>query len=181
MLRRSSIHRILPLGIVSLVTLCGCPALTQPQDEPVILADPPPSVSTVAMANAPPPPPPPAPTPTPMQPTPPPPEQNEEKIQASHILVSWKGAMRSAQTRTKPEAKKRIDEVVAKLKKGEDFGKLAAVYGEDGTKSKGGDLGLFGHGAMIAPFESAAFALKVGEVSGIVETPFGFHVIKRTK
>jgi hypothetical protein len=166
--------------VPAIALLTGCPALTEP-GEPVIFADPPPSASAT-VANAPPPAPTPAPTPTPAPaPTPPPAPPEGEKIQASHILVSWKGAQRSAQTRTKEEAKKRIDELIAKIKKGGDFAKLAAEYGEDATKTQGGDLGTFGKGQMVPQFENAAFALKPGEVSGIVETPFGFHVIKRTK
>lgn len=157
----------------------GCPSLTEP-GEPVVFADPPPPpapstpVTTLTIASvAPAPPPTPPPTPSAQPP--------QESIEAAHILVSWKGAERSTQTRTKDEARKRISEVIAKLKKGADFGKLAAQYGEDGTKSSGGSLGSFTRGRMVPAFESAAFALKPGEVSGIVETQFGFHVIKRTK
>jgi len=127
----------------------------------------------------------PQPTSKPAPPSPtapaPAPADTEEKVTASHILVSWKGSMRSTQTRTKEEAKKRIDEVIAKLKKGDDFAKLAADYGEDGTKMRGGDLGSFARGDMVKPFADAAFALKPGQVSGIVTTDFGYHVIKRTK
>jgi parvulin-like peptidyl-prolyl isomerase len=110
--------------------------------------------------------------------TPPPPV---EMVTASHILVSWKGSARSAQTRTKDEARARIGEVVAKLKGGGDFAKLAKEYGEDSTKERGGDLGSFSRTQMVKPFADAAFALKPGETSGIVETDFGYHVIKRTK
>ncbi len=123
----------------------------------------------------------------PPPPTPPPSDPNhaghdhDEKVQASHILVSWKGCNRTAQTRTQDEAKKRVAEILAKLKKGEDFGKLAGEYGEDGTKTRGGDLGLFARQDMVKPFADAAFALPVGGVSGIVTTDFGYHVIKRTK
>ncbi len=172
--------------VTSLFLLSGCPSLTEPGD-PIIIADPPvpaiaavgtvarPQVSASATISAAPPP------PAPKPPAPPEAKPDGEQIQASHILVSWKGCTRSTQTRTKDEAKKRIDEVVAKMKKGGDFAKLAGEYGEDGTKTKGGDLGPFGHGMMIKPFEDAAFALKVGQVSDIVETPFGYHLIKRTK
>jgi parvulin-like peptidyl-prolyl isomerase len=105
----------------------------------------------------------------------------QETVTASHILVSWKGAARSTQTRTKDEAKARIRELVAKLKAGGDFAKLAKEYGEDSTKEKGGDLGAFGRTQMVKPFADAAFKLKPGETSDIVETDFGYHVIKRTK
>ena len=123
----------------------------------------------------------PAPPPPGPAPAPPADPNQEEKVQASHILVSWKGCSRTAQTRTQEEAKKRIDEILTKLKKGEDFGKLAGEYGEDGTKTRGGDLGLFSRTEMVKPFSDAAFGLKVGGVSSIVTTDFGYHLIKRTK
>jgi parvulin-like peptidyl-prolyl isomerase len=117
----------------------------------------------------------------PTPPTRPAPPVAAEKVQASHILVSWAGCERTKQTRTKEEARARVGEVLAKLKAGTAFAALAAEYGEDSTKESGGDLGEFERGNMVKPFADAAFALKVGETSGIVETNFGFHVIKRTK
>jgi hypothetical protein len=178
MLRRSPVFALLlPLAAAS---VAGCPSLTEPGD-PVVFADPPPppsaSVATTAVASAPP-----APSPN-VPPTPSaPPVVPQETITASHILVSWKGAALPGATRTKDEARKRAQEVIDKLKKGGDFAKLAAEYSEDrSNKDRGGDLGAFAKGRMVPPFENAAFALKVGEVSGIVETQFGFHVIKRTK
>ncbi len=103
------------------------------------------------------------------------------RIQASHILVSFKGSRGPNQTRTKEEARGIIDGIVARLKKGEDFGKLAAEFGEDGTKSRGGDLGVFGRGQMVKAFEDAIFAQQPGDAPSVVETEFGFHVIKRTR
>ena len=65
------------------------------------------------------------------------------------------------------------------MRAGEDFAKLAGEFSEDpGSRAQGGDLGWFGRGMMVKPFEDAAFALKPGEVSGIVESQFGFHIIK---
>jgi hypothetical protein len=61
---------------------------------------------------------------------------------------------------------------------GEDFAALAQQHSEDGSASQGGDLGYFGRGRMVAPFEEAAFALQPGQVSDVVESPFGYHVIK---
>lgn len=88
------------------------------------------------------------------------------EIRASHILL-----------KTENDAKF----VLEKLKKGEDFAKLAKQYSLDtGTVPKGGDLGYFTSGMMVKPFEQAAFSLKNGEVSGIVQTPFGYHLIKVT-
>jgi parvulin-like peptidyl-prolyl isomerase len=69
-----------------------------------------------------------------------------------------------------------------RAKKGEDFSKVVASYtDEPGGAERGGDLNKFGRGRMVPAFEEAAFALKLNEISGIVETPFGFHVIKRTE
>ncbi len=89
-----------------------------------------------------------------------------EKIKCSHILVQKESTAK---------------EVLEKLKKGESFAKLAEQYSIDGTRKRGGDLGSFGRGAMVKEFEKAAFDLKKGEISGIVKTQFGYHIIKRTE
>jgi len=68
--------------------------------------------------------------------------------------------------------------VLAKAKAGEDFALLAKSYSDDGTADKGGDLGWFKRGDMVADFENAVFELSPGDISGIVETQFGFHIIK---
>lgn len=72
----------------------------------------------------------------------------------------------------------KAEEVLKRLRGGEDFVKLAQEFGSDGTKDKGGDLGWFGHGQMDPDFERAAYALKPGEISDVVQTRFGFHIIK---
>ncbi len=87
------------------------------------------------------------------------------KIRASHILVD-----------KHPKAL----EILEDLKKGADFGKLAKEYSKCPSRKNGGDLGFFGKGQMVKEFEEAAFALKPGEISDIVKTQFGYHLIKRT-
>ncbi|HEX7451547.1 MAG TPA: peptidylprolyl isomerase [Polyangiaceae bacterium] len=105
-------------------------------------------------------------------------------IAASHFLVMYKGSMRAPETvtRSKDEAKARALEGLAKLKKGEDFAKVVGEYSDEpGAAQRGGALGDFTADRMVKPFSDAAFNLTVGQISGLVETPFGFHVIKRTK
>jgi parvulin-like peptidyl-prolyl isomerase len=73
----------------------------------------------------------------------------------------------------------KIEGLLARVRAGEDFAKLADEFTEDPSgKGRGGDLGWFGRGMMVKPFEDAAFALKPGEVSGVFETVFGFHIVK---
>jgi parvulin-like peptidyl-prolyl isomerase len=73
----------------------------------------------------------------------------------------------------------KIDNILARVRAGEDFGKLADEYTEDPSgKGRGGDLGWFGRGMMVKPFEETAFGLKPGEVSGVIETQFGYHIVK---
>jgi parvulin-like peptidyl-prolyl isomerase len=119
--------------------------------------------------------------PTPPAPTPP---AEEERVAASHVLIQYKGSMRAGPDvkRSKEEAKKLATEVMNKAKKGQDFAGLAKQYSDEpGAKDRAGNLGKFGKGQMVKPFADAAFALKPGQVSEIVETDFGFHVIKRTE
>ena len=85
------------------------------------------------------------------------------EVKASHILVD-----------TEETAK----EVLAKIEEGQDFGELAKEYSKDSSAANGGDLGYFVKEAMVAPFAEAAFALEIGQVSGIVQTQFGYHIIK---
>jgi parvulin-like peptidyl-prolyl isomerase len=104
-------------------------------------------------------------------------------IRASHILISYAGAPQVEATRTKEEAASLAADLLARIKAGEDFEDLARRYSDCPTAQaeRAGDLGFFQKGRMVKPFEDAAFALDVGAVSGVVETKFGYHIIKRTQ
>ncbi|MDK1030846.1 MAG: peptidylprolyl isomerase [Planctomycetia bacterium] len=109
-------------------------------------------------------------------------EEAAKEIKASHILISYEGAQRTEAKRTKAEAKTLAEKVLKEVRAdGADFAALAQKHSDGPSKTKGGDLGLFGKGKMAPAFDEASFKLKVGEISGIVETPFGFHIIKRTQ
>lgn len=101
-----------------------------------------------------------------------------EQVRASHILIKVEPGADEAK---KAEAKTKIESLQTKLKKGEDFGALAKEYSEGPSGPKGGDLGFFGRGQMVKPFEEAAFTMKPGQVSGMVETRFGYHLIMVTE
>jgi peptidyl-prolyl cis-trans isomerase C len=99
-----------------------------------------------------------------------------EMVRPRHILIKTDPY---ASDNDKKKAKEKIEDVLKKIKAGEDFAKLASDLSDDtGSKTKGGELGFFPKGRMVKPFEDAAFSLKPGEVSGIVETQFGYHIIK---
>jgi parvulin-like peptidyl-prolyl isomerase len=86
------------------------------------------------------------------------------KVHCAHILV-----------KTQSEA----NAILERLKKGEKFGKIAKEVSLCPSKKRGGDLGTFGRGKMVKAFEKAAFTLKRGQISPIVKTKFGYHIIKR--
>ncbi|RZB30242.1 MAG: peptidyl-prolyl cis-trans isomerase C [Desulfobacteraceae bacterium Eth-SRB1] len=97
-------------------------------------------------------------------------------VKARHILIK---AGPKAKPREISAALAKAENIKKELDKGADFAKLAAQYSDDpGTKNKGGDLGFFPRQRMVPPFSRAAFALKKGEISNPVKTPFGFHIIK---
>ena len=106
--------------------------------------------------------------------------QGDEQRRASHILIGF-GV--SATPQVKQQAKKKAEEVLAEVKKkGSNFEVLAKKYSQDpGSAEKGGDLGLFGRGAMVKPFEDAVFSMAPGAVSDLVESEFGYHIIKLTE
>lgn len=101
-----------------------------------------------------------------------------EQVRASHILIKVDPGADEAK---KAEARTKIESLQAKLKSGEDFGALAKEYSEGPSGPKGGDLGFFGRGQMVKSFEETAFTMKPGQVSGIVETRFGYHLIMVTE
>ncbi|CEN56062.1 SurA N-terminal domain-containing protein [Candidatus Methylopumilus turicensis] len=103
--------------------------------------------------------------------------QGDEQRRASHILIGFSA---SATPEAKAEAKKKAEQVLAEVKKNPaKFAELAKKYSQDpGSAEKGGDLGAFGRGAMVKPFEDAAFSMKQGDVSGLVQSDFGYHIIK---
>ncbi len=97
------------------------------------------------------------------------------EIKAQHILFRTAGEPTSKQNEIKAQAQKVLEEA----KKGADFSALAKQYSQDpGSASNGGDLGFFGKGVMVKEFEDTAFALKPGEISGVVKTNYGYHIIK---
>jgi len=99
-----------------------------------------------------------------------------EMVRVRHILVK---VDQSAPEKDKKAAKKKAEGILKKIKSGADFAKLAAEVSDDpGSKQKGGELGFFPRGKMVKSFEDAAFALKPGEVSGLVTTQYGYHIIK---
>jgi peptidyl-prolyl cis-trans isomerase C len=108
--------------------------------------------------------------------------QVPEQVRASHILVSTKPTDPNGDpNQAKVQAKKKAEELLKKVKEGGDFAALAKENSDCPSAAQGGDLGSFPRGQMVKPFEDAAFALKVGEISDLVETQFGYHIIKVTE
>jgi peptidyl-prolyl cis-trans isomerase NIMA-interacting 1 len=124
---------------------------------------------------------PPAPAPTPSakvdEPVP-------DSVAVQHVLIAYRGAKNAPKTmkRSKAEAKKLAEQVVTEARGGGDFSDLAVRYSDDpGAKASRGNLGKRKRDAFVPAFADAAFRLKEGEVSDVVETEFGFHVIKRNQ
>jgi peptidyl-prolyl cis-trans isomerase C len=100
-----------------------------------------------------------------------------ESMRASHILI---GVDAGAGAEKRQQAKRKADEILAQVKSGADFAELAKSVSTCPSAEQGGDLGEFGRGQMVSPFEDAAFGLDAGAVSEVVETQFGYHIIKAT-
>jgi peptidyl-prolyl cis-trans isomerase D len=108
-------------------------------------------------------------------------EQNKDRyrvpdrVKARHILLMTQGKPASEE----PKLKAKAEDLLKQLKGGADFADFAKKYSDDpGSKDKGGDLGWFGKGQMVPEFEAATFALKPNEISGVVKTSYGFHIIQ---
>ncbi len=106
--------------------------------------------------------------------------ERPENVRAAHVLISTvdKDTQKPIAADKKKEKEKLAKDVKARAEKGEDFGKLAKEFSEDpGSKDKGGEY-TFARGEMVPEFETAAFSLKTNQVSDVVETRFGYHIIK---
>ena len=101
--------------------------------------------------------------------------KQKEQVRARHILVK---VDKGADEKTKAEARKKLVDVKKKIVAGEDFAELAKKHSEGPSNVKGGDLGYFARGQMVKAFEDVAFKLESNEVSDLVETRFGYHIIK---
>ncbi|MDP2689660.1 MAG: SurA N-terminal domain-containing protein, partial [Deltaproteobacteria bacterium] len=102
-----------------------------------------------------------------------------EKVKARHILIRPEAKGAEDLGAATQEARKKAEEVLSGLKTGGKFAELARKHSKDpGSAKQGGDLGWFERGVMIKPFEDAVFSMKKGETSGVVETEFGFHIIR---
>jgi peptidyl-prolyl cis-trans isomerase SurA len=104
-----------------------------------------------------------------------------EKAHARHLLIRYAGAKNAKPevTRTRDEAQRLAQQVLAGVHSAAQFAEAISKFSEDGSRERGGDIGSVGRGRLALAFETALFALKVGERSGLVESEFGFHIIER--
>ena len=104
------------------------------------------------------------------------------RVRASHILISNRDDEgNDVSDEQKKKNKEKAEEILKQAKEGVDFAQLAKEHSQDGSSENGGDLDFFGKGQMVEPFEKAAFSLKNGEIyPEIVETDYGYHIIKKT-
>jgi peptidyl-prolyl cis-trans isomerase C len=101
--------------------------------------------------------------------------EQPEQARARHILVQ---VDEKADEKTRQAARAKADDLLAQLKGGANFEELAKKSSDCPSAPQGGDLGFFAHNQMVPAFDEAAFALKPGETSGVVETEFGYHIIR---
>ena len=104
--------------------------------------------------------------------------QQGETMRASHILVLVPA---ESTPQARAALRSRAEAALKAAKAGQDFGRLARQYSQDSSAQRGGDLGFFPKGQMVPAFDQAAFALAPGQVSDLVETQFGYHIIKATE
>jgi peptidyl-prolyl cis-trans isomerase NIMA-interacting 1 len=185
--RRSARSRQQAVPLTLLLALLSCADLTRPPAHRLLsrsaIAALQPTVDTVTA-------PPTLPPSEPKAPLPQPPTvvaangTNGDQIGASHILVAYQGATRAKPTvtRTKEDARKLAESLAERARQpGTDFAQLAREASDGPTGIEGGALPKFGRQQMVKPFSDAAFALQPGQISNVVETNFGFHIIKRTE
>ena len=103
-----------------------------------------------------------------------------DTVKASHILVMHAGSQSASSSRSKEEALAHIETISAELANGLEFSDLAAKHSECPSSKDGGNLGKFRRGDMVPEFDHVVFELGVGDVSSVVETAFGYHIIRRT-
>lgn len=112
-------------------------------------------------------------------------KKDYEQVTARHILIAFKGspaAQKGKKELTEAEAKAKAEEIRAKLVAGANFEETAKKESDDvGSGARGGELGAFSHGQMVPEFEAAAFAAKVGEITPVVRTQYGYHIIRVDK
>jgi peptidyl-prolyl cis-trans isomerase C len=101
--------------------------------------------------------------------------RQSEGVRTSHILLR---VPPNADAAAKQKVRAEIEGLLAQVKKGADFAALAKQHSQDGSAQNGGDLGFVTRGQTVPPFDQAVFSMKAGQVSGVVETQFGFHILK---
>jgi len=168
-------NRFVALACLACAALAGCTDLTAPTGASAEPAAPTP-VADPAPRPA-------APVPTPIPRPRPDPNADVNHIRASQILVGWKGSQRVSATRSEAEAKKMAEQLLGRVRGGHlDFAQAAKQFSDDpSAKKTGGDLGMFDRNTMPPEFTKAAFELQVGQISNVVKTEYGFHIIKRTE
>ena len=103
-----------------------------------------------------------------------------DQVSASHILLMYKGSTNSSNDRSEDEAKDKIKMLRSQVEEGINFGELAREFSDCPSGTQGGDLGSFGRGQMVPEFENAVFNMEIGDLSKIIKTDFGYHIIQRT-